>query len=188
MSLKGGYKIIDLKGVDVTKNTMMIEGIYESIESNYGKPLLISGIIIDGVEKDDVFVQATLNGTAYEFELYGYTIQVQDTDVVGIKEIISIDTYTDTVLYQIKEGETYIFRNFTDVSYAIDLQIYNIKGISYSNALNKNISLHDIFIAFDLYSENSMLQCECSLNTDVYMTLCFSVVNGILFISQIGTY
>ena len=75
MSLKGGYKIIDLKGVDVTKSTLMIKGIYESIESNYGKPLLISGIVIDGVEKDDVFVQATLNGTAYEFNIYGYTIQ-----------------------------------------------------------------------------------------------------------------
>lgn len=188
MSLKGGYKIIDLKGFDVTSAAMMIEGIYESIESNYGKPLLISGIVIDGIEKDDVFVQATLNGTTYVFNLYGYTIQVQDTDVVCAKETTTIDTYTDNVLYQIKEGDTYVFRDFTDVSYTIDLHIYNIKGISYSNAVNKNISLHDIFIAFDLYSENNMLQCECSLNTDVAMTLWFSVVNGILFISQIGTY
>lgn len=91
MSLKGGYKIIDLKGIDVTQSTMMIEGIYESIESNYGKPLLISGIVIDGVEKDDVFVQATLNGTAYEFEIYGYTFQVQDTNAVkGEKTFIEI--------------------------------------------------------------------------------------------------
>ena len=108
MSLKGGYKIIDLKGVDVTKSTLMIKGIYESIESNYGKPLLISGIVIDGVEKDDVFVQATLNGTTYEFEVYGYTIQVQDTDAVGVKQYVVLQVPTKTTTIELKNGDKFI--------------------------------------------------------------------------------
>lgn len=106
MSLKGGYKIIDLKGIDVTQSTMMIEGIYESIESNYGKPLLISGIVIEGVEKDDVFVQATLNGTAYEFEVYSYTIQVQDTDAVNGSKFKPTTTTPLTPLGATEEGTT----------------------------------------------------------------------------------
>lgn len=130
MAIKGGYKIIDLKGVDVTQNTMMIEGIYESIESNYGKPLLISGIVINEVEKDDVFVQATLNGTAYEFDVYGYTIQVQDTDAVGVKQYVVLQAPTDYITLELKNGDKFILLNDrSDANYTFTFNPTKCEGI-----------------------------------------------------------
>lgn len=85
MSRKGGYKIIDLKGLDFSSN-MVIDGIHESIEDNYGKPLLFSGIVIDGVEKDDVFANAVVNGDGYDVTLYGQTLHISNVDVVGFNK------------------------------------------------------------------------------------------------------
>lgn len=81
MSLKGGYKIIDLKGTNLTTaEAVTITGIYDKIENSYHKPLLLSGIVIDDVEKNDVYVQPQLSSTSYVFELYGYTLTITDED------------------------------------------------------------------------------------------------------------
>ena len=82
MSRKGGYKIIDLKGLDFSTNKV-IDGIHESIEDNYGKPLLFSGIVIDGVEKDDVFANVVVNGDGYDVTLYDETLHISNVDVVS---------------------------------------------------------------------------------------------------------
>lgn len=85
MSRKGGYKIIDLKGYDFSNADMVIEGIYDTIENNYGKPLLFTGIVIDGIEKDDVYVMATTIGTSYQINLYDKVVTISDLDVVSSK-------------------------------------------------------------------------------------------------------
>lgn len=100
MSRKGGYKIIDLKGLDFSED-MVIGGIHESIEDNYGKPLLFSGIVIDGVEKDDVFANAVVNGDGYDVTLYGQTLHISNVDVVSIKEWITIDFNYDELNAQV---------------------------------------------------------------------------------------
>lgn len=80
--MKGGYKIIDLKGNDLT-STSTIDGIYESIEGNYRKALLLSGIVIDDVEKDDTFVTANVTGDNYVIIAYGRTITITPDDEVS---------------------------------------------------------------------------------------------------------
>ena len=48
MSIKGGYKIIDFKNTAITTGAgVAIKGIYESIENNYGKMTIASGLNID---------------------------------------------------------------------------------------------------------------------------------------------
>ena len=86
--LKGGYKIIDFKGTPLETGgaTMMIEGIHDSIESNYRKPLLLSGLNIDGVEKNDTYASVEVVGGNYQFNVYGKLITVQDTDAVTLTE------------------------------------------------------------------------------------------------------
>lgn len=86
MSLKGGYKIIDFKDINlVTGIGIRITGVYDAIKSNYRKAILISGISIDGVKMADSFVELSVNGTSYTGTLYGKTLTISNTDAVTIK-------------------------------------------------------------------------------------------------------
>lgn len=55
--MRGGYKIIDMKGIDIhADSTTKIEGIYERIEGNYGKPLLFHGLIHNDIDMEDIWL------------------------------------------------------------------------------------------------------------------------------------
>ena len=56
MAIKGGYKLIDLKESKLTVGGggVTVKGIYNSIENSYNKPLILTGINIGGVERNDV--------------------------------------------------------------------------------------------------------------------------------------
>lgn len=57
MAIKGGYKLIDLKDRKLTVGDgVTVKGIYNSIENSYNKPLILTGINIGGVERNDVFI------------------------------------------------------------------------------------------------------------------------------------
>lgn len=87
MARKGGYKIIDFKDKNLTSSPT-IDGIYDSIENNYRKPLLLSGLVIGGVEKASVFAIATLSSTSFVFSnIYGYNITITDEDGVSITAV-----------------------------------------------------------------------------------------------------
>lgn len=84
--IKGGYKIIDFKDVpfETGGSTMTIEGIYDTVEGSYRKPLLLSGLNIDGTEHNDIYAMPTLSGSNYVFTAYGKTITITDTDAVSV--------------------------------------------------------------------------------------------------------
>lgn len=119
---KGGYKIVSLMLVSLMAGmeTATIEGIYERIESSYQKPILLSGIVVGGVEKNDVFVQPVVEGNEYVLEnVYGLDIHVNSDDeiTIGNREISFDDlstedaiekSYVDDVVEKIKRG--YIVR------------------------------------------------------------------------------
>lgn len=87
--LKGGYQIINLDGVDLrTDIGMQYEGLYEKIEGTR-KPIIISGISIDGTEYHDAYVTPKVIGGSYEFDVYGYHFRVQDNDVVSVTKSLS---------------------------------------------------------------------------------------------------
>lgn len=83
---KGGYKIIDLKDKPLTTGGAFatIAGIYQAVENNYRKPLLLSGINFDGVEKPDVFTTAYVNGANITMQAYGKTVTIANNDQVSI--------------------------------------------------------------------------------------------------------
>lgn len=90
---KGGYKLIDFKenNIVLTKPTT-IKGVYDAIEHNYRKPTLITGLVIDSVEKEDTFVNFEHVGNVYN-GLLGMTandkvlfITITNEDVVTIIE------------------------------------------------------------------------------------------------------
>lgn len=83
--LNGGYKIIDFQDINITtENGATVTGIYESIENNHRKAIMISGITIDGVQKNDCFVDCSVSDGSYTFTAYGKTFTVTNADKITI--------------------------------------------------------------------------------------------------------
>lgn len=83
---RGGYQIISLKGenLKVGVNTT-IKGLHDKIEGSYCKPLLLSDIVIDGKEYNDLYVSYVASNGVFSIKgVYGYTITISDADAVAI--------------------------------------------------------------------------------------------------------
>lgn len=88
MSRNGGYKIIDFKNKELKDGVgMVFEGIYDAIEGTR-KPLLISGLNLDGQEIHDFYGLPYLEGTNYiivvqgSLDTFEYELTINDNDVV----------------------------------------------------------------------------------------------------------
>jgi hypothetical protein len=86
---KGGYQIIDLKGIDRKNGVGMVdEGIYDKIEGTR-KPILVSGLVLEGQEYHDFYAQFTVSGSSYVYSddvHYNIDITITDNDVVTLTE------------------------------------------------------------------------------------------------------
>ena len=80
----GGYKINDKKNKSITTTGVTVDGIYKEIEGSYRKPLLLTHIVINGVEKNDTFVNVVVQTSIYKFSLYGYSWEINSADLVKI--------------------------------------------------------------------------------------------------------
>lgn len=85
MSKKGGYLIIDLENIDLIRQREKLsdekgETLYKLLESNYHKSVIISGIIINGIEKNDCITTVYhFNEGAdqvYSFKIYGLYVNI----------------------------------------------------------------------------------------------------------------
>lgn len=83
----GGYKVINLhnNNLDTTnENGITISGLYETIENSYRKMLVLHNIVIDGVEKADIAIEAISNENSYTIKAYNHTITITNSDNVKI--------------------------------------------------------------------------------------------------------
>ena len=81
--IKGGYKIIDFKDVNIlTSKGATVPRIYDDIKKSYRKAIMVSGITIDGVEKPDCFVDCEVSGSDYKFAAYGKTFTITSANKV----------------------------------------------------------------------------------------------------------
>lgn len=90
MAIKGGYKLIDLKDNKFTVggSGITVKGIYNSIENSYNKPLILTGINIGGVEKNDVFVDFSDDSGSYVANISSTEkITITNVDLVTITAI-----------------------------------------------------------------------------------------------------
>lgn len=89
-NIKGGYKIINFKGIPLNKESKVtIEGIYDSIKNSYRKPLLFSGVNIEGIIYPDIFIQAILTNARYEVTLDNVKIYITSDNGVIYESINS---------------------------------------------------------------------------------------------------
>lgn len=93
MSKKGGYLIIDLKNIDLnsdggtynwSNNSGLLPYLYNVLEQNYFKQVLVTGIKINGIERNDVITTIYLNGTSYSFNVYGFTVNIVDKETMDV--------------------------------------------------------------------------------------------------------
>ena len=85
----GGYQIIDFNGYDFTSanHSVVIDGIYEKIEGTM-KPILLTGVVLDGVEQRNAFVNLEVYEGTYRIMSSYYSggyivnITISDNDVV----------------------------------------------------------------------------------------------------------
>ena len=90
MAIKGGYKLIDLKESKLTVGGggVTVKGIYNSIENSYNKPLILTGINIGGVERNDVFIDFSVNSGNYVANISATEkITITNADLVTVTTI-----------------------------------------------------------------------------------------------------
>lgn len=73
--MRGGYQIIDLKGVDINTSPK-IENLKDLFEGTK-KTIMLTGIVINGVEYHNTFAEFKLASSGrYEATIYGTNIQI----------------------------------------------------------------------------------------------------------------
>lgn len=81
--MKGGYQIVDLNKTALTAGTeSTIAGVYEHLEGNFGKAVMLTGLVIGATEYPAAFITPVLSGTSFLFNVYGYDFVVADDDGV----------------------------------------------------------------------------------------------------------
>lgn len=85
--MNGGYQIINLNNLDFSDDgtsVYTIDGIHQSLEESM-KAVLLTGIVIDGVEQHDCFVAVT-GGSPYLLDIGNtYQVSIGTDDSVNIK-------------------------------------------------------------------------------------------------------
>lgn len=87
MSMKGGYKIINLEDIPIVTGgaAVTIDNLYKSIQNNHRNVTLVSGITLDNTPRSDVWAAFKVDGTAYVAVLPEIgTIRVNNDDTVTI--------------------------------------------------------------------------------------------------------
>lgn len=136
MSKKGGYKIIDLKNVDLTTENLKIDGIYNAIESNHRKAIMLSGIVIDGVEKDDCYVTLKIDSGNYVIEnVYGRTLTINDEDEISIN-----------IYFNVLKASDLDLTNEGAIEYDDVVKIYN--HLKNGGLFESNLS--DVFLNYNI--------------------------------------
>ena len=80
---KGGYKIIDFNGVTLSGVAVTRTDILDSLEDNYGKVVLLTGIVIGDNAMDDCFSTPLPDGDdGFKFNAYDGYISVTKTGAV----------------------------------------------------------------------------------------------------------
>lgn len=96
--IKGGYKIIDFKGVELSTTAVEITGVYNQIVDDYNKPIMISGVLLDGELQDDAYASVKVSDESVELTVYDGVITVTDDDEVTftlLDNLLQIKTYLD---------------------------------------------------------------------------------------------
>lgn len=135
MSKKGGYLIIDLENIDLITQSKLfsikqVESLFNLIKNNYHKQVIISGIKINGIEKNDcvsdIFYNVSEDMEIYVFSIYGINVSLVHT----LKHIAVLPDYSIHVvsgsmdeLNGVTDSNGVIKVNYNDFVYRKNLRL-----------------------------------------------------------------
>lgn len=89
--IKGGYKIVNFKGIPLTSGSAStIKDTYAEMSNSYNKATIISGLVVGNVSYPDFFAPFVANEGVYETDVvisgHNLTIRVAANDRVTVTE------------------------------------------------------------------------------------------------------
>lgn len=114
--MKGGYKIVSFKNLDLTtENGVIVDGVYQAIANPFKKQLMLADVNIKGETQTECFVIAEYNETSKEYLIYVFNgvIIVKENDKVefaNVKYVESddIQTLSNEILNSLKAGDVVV--------------------------------------------------------------------------------
>ena len=156
MSKKGGYLILDLENIDLTIQSNLFsikkaESLFNLIKNNYHKQVIISGIKINGIEKNDcvtdIFYNASSDIETYGFSIYGITVSILHTlKYIAVLPEYSVNVVNSSLdeLNGVTDNEGVIKVNYSDFVYRKNLRLI----LSHGEEI--------IFVAYDIITANAV--------------------------------
>ena len=148
----GGYVIISLND----------DNIYEKIERNLYKPILLTDIVINGIEKNDVFTTAYVADTNIIFkDIYDKDIIISNDNSVSIVNnnnhlyihylVINESNY-DSKIYFTLHTSNYILINSVDklMKNFSNYVKHSVTGLS-ENYEGHKVIIHSLYLAQDIF-------------------------------------
>ena len=151
--IKGGYKIVNFNGAALSGSPEVLPGIYAQIVDDYDKPVMVSGVSLNGDIMDDAYagVQEKVAGDlskSVELTVYGGIITVTEDDKVSF---VLSKTTAEIESFLTKKTKNLNFEDISANSYAdvTDATLANklIVGYQLFSVASYNTSL--IFLRSD---------------------------------------
>lgn len=83
--IKGGYQIIDLKGIELDDTPVTYDGIYDKMLDSVGKVCLVANVDVNDPNFDHFFVQPVMSGTTILCTVGNKTLKVNAEDGVSVE-------------------------------------------------------------------------------------------------------
>lgn len=123
----GGYKIIDLKSPNL----------YNDIESCIDKPLLITNIEIEGIEKNPIFANVLVDSGSYTFNAYDKKFIINSDNEVSIE---NTELYYNTIEIFNNDKSIYLVLNAIYNNNTIDTtKLRTLTPLSCNGVYNDNV-------------------------------------------------
>lgn len=168
MSKKGGYLIIDLKNKDLTSldydtfSQDELKEMYDILEHNNHKHVIISGIVIDKIEKNDFITEVYYSklDNEYRFKVYGLIIILYRDDktkevYISLGDLLAIVSGSTDSEGKIKinysnfpyTNNLHLLVELGDIIIQIGFSVIEGQHVRYDNKLLYNDTLHTIVLS-----------------------------------------
>lgn len=194
MSKKGGYLNIDLKNYDLLtivedtgEDTSALpikycKELFQLLEQNYNKQVLISGITINKIEKNDCIVNIYYYDTYYVFDLYGLRIQLSATSCkcsLGSKmDFYEISTPLNKITQSVKISYS-DFPHINNVYAVIDYNPTNNNSHTYYMYNLPIVKFRDLTTTYTVF-QNDILSVKLMVEDEYY----YFIIEGTLISSD----
>ncbi len=160
--IKGGYKIVNFNGAALSGVAETLPGIYDQIVDDYDKPVMVSGVSLNGDIMDDAYagVQEKIAGDlskSVELTVYGGIITVTEDDEVTFvlskttaeltAEIGDLEDLDTTEKGSVVGAVNEVMDNFSDYRKILYVDLTGTSDAS-NGGINTNLNISNVIPVF----------------------------------------